>query len=210
MIALLHGWGYDRRAWDAMTAALGDLPVRHLDLGFFGTPQLDLPAVPYLGVGHSLGFLWLLREAGSACRGLVAVNGFPRFTEAVDFQPAVPPRLLARMQQQFVRQPAAVLSDFQQRCGAPGPEAGLQVDRLQTGLAWLQDWDLRAQLRDWRRPLTVLASRQDKIVPAAMTGQAFAGHAVQWHETADHALPMQAADWTAARIRQVWMEIQRG
>ncbi len=210
MIVLVHGWGYDHRIWDKVAAALGDLPVMRLDLGFFGSPRVSLPREPYLGVGHSLGFLRLLRDASAACTGLVAVNGFPRFTEAPDFQPAIAPRLLTRMRQQFSRQPDAVLADFWQRCGAAGPSGTPQMERLQAGLTWLEDWDGRSQLAGWQKPLTVLASRADKIVPAAMTAHAFAGHAVHWHETADHALPVQEPDWVAARLRQAWLEAGHG
>jgi pimeloyl-[acyl-carrier protein] methyl ester esterase len=203
MILLVHGWGYDSTIWDAVADRLGDLPVHRIDLGFFGQARTELPQAPCIGIGHSLGFLWLLRHALPVCRALVAVNAFPRFTEAADFQPAVAPRLLARMRQQFERQPGAVLDDFWERCGAAGPVRAAETSHLSDGLIWLQDWDERYRLANFNGPLTVIASREDAIVPPAMTMQAFASRDIHWHESAGHALPRQDPSWLAARLRQI-------
>lgn len=210
MILLVHGWGYDATIWDEVADRLAGLPVRRIDLGFFGQEQLVLPPEPCIGVGHSLGFLWLLRHALPVCKALVAVNAFPRFTETADFQPAVAPRLLTRMRQQFQRQPAAVLADFWQRCGAVGPARSAETSPLSAGLGWLQDWDGRDRLAGFNGPLTVIASRLDAIVSPAMTMQAFAGRDVHWHERAGHALPQQDPSWLATQLRPIWDSASHG
>ncbi|MDY0883703.1 alpha/beta fold hydrolase [Dongia soli] len=204
MILLVHGWGYDATIWDEVADRLAGLPIRRIDLGFFGQVQTELPRETCIGVGHSLGFLWLLRQALPICKALVAVNAFSRFTETADFQPGVAPRLLTRMRQQFERQPAAVLDDFWQRCGAAGPTQPAETSRLSAGLSWLQDWDERDRLAAFDGPLSVIASQADAIVSPAMTMRAFAGEDLLWHESAGHALPRQDPAWLAAQLRQIW------
>jgi len=213
VILLVHGWGFDARIWDAVAVHLKGLPLRRLDLGFFGAQETHLPDAPFLGVGHSLGFSWLLRYARPRLSGLMGVNSFPRFTADVDFPAGIAPRLLARMQARFLQDPGAVLGDFQRRAALPAAffdvpcPANADAARLAQGLGWLADWDVRPALAALRKPLRLLAGRADAIVPAAMTDAAYAGYPVTWVEDGGHLLPLTASEAVAATIAGLWADI---
>ena len=210
MIVLVHGWGYDRTLWDPVRAALPDLPVRAVDLGFFGEPQDLDPAVwpdrPILGVGHSLGFLWLLRQA--RCPALLAMNGFACFTERLGY-PGVPRRVVAAMARRFKESPGEVLAAFRARCGAdsgPPPERA-DPERLGAGLGWLMAWDERPALAGLR--LRALAGAADAIVPPLMTAASFPEEAITWIGDGHHVLPLQHPGRVAAEIRRGWEALRR-
>lgn len=174
-IVLVHGWGYDAHLWEGVLARLDPaLPVETIDLGFFGAVS-PAPTFtePVIAVGHSLGALWWLTQSDFAWRTLLCINGFPRFTETSGYAPAVAPRLLARMQKQFARDPATVLADFHTRCGGHAPTSPPDFTRLAAGLGWLADRDGRAALAARRDDVFALAGEDDPIIPAAMSRMAF-------------------------------------
>lgn len=212
----VHGWGFDASFWDALLAAppLAEEEVVRIELGFRGTATLEPEAAlagalqglgagrPLVGVGHSLGFAWLLRS-GRAFDALVSVNGFPRFLRGDGF-PGVHPRLLARMRAKLPEDPAGVAGDFLRRCGLRGPlPAEVDGARLAAGLDWLASWDLREALAAHRGPLRALAGREDPIVPPPMSEAAFAGPGLSWVEDGGHLLPATHPDLCAAEIAAV-------
>lgn len=207
MIVLAHGWGFDARLWDPVLAEIGDLPTLALDLGFLGEPHhLDPASWPgdrILGVGHSLGLLWLLRHARGRCRGLLAVSGFPCFTERHDFRPAVPRRVVAAMARRVREAPGETLAAFRARAGVAGPPPDrIEPARLAEGLAWLMAWDERPGLEDL--DLAALAGEDDLIVPPAMTRAAFPASRITWIAGGHHVLPLQHPGRVAAAIRRCW------
>ena len=206
MLVFVHGWGLDGSAWNALRQALGRTPDRPPDrvveLGFRGpAPDTALPADrPLVGIGHSLGFQWLLgRLAGAQWRGLVAVNGFARFTRAAGFPDGVAPRLVERMAARLAGDPAAITAEFLRRCGGACDGQGLRPDRLAAGLERLAHGDRRAELAGWRGPLLALAGQADPIVAPAMTAATFEGRAIGWHP-GGHLLPLSDPGWCAQRI----------
>lgn len=207
-VVLVHGWGYDAGVWDALRARLDPaLRVATLDWGFFGAPATVPPAPsfpePVIAVGHSLGALWWLVQADIPWRRLLCINGFPRFTEAADYAPAVAPRVLARMQAQFAHAPAAVLADFHARCGGHAPAGAPDVERLAAGLAALADWDGRAALAARRADVFALAGTGDPIVPAAMSALAFSGGHLATVDAQGHLLPLTHAGLCAQWIERL-------
>ncbi len=202
-IVLVHGWGYDSGIWDAVRARLpATWNVVPIDFGYFGA-VLPAPtfAEPVIAVGHSLGALWWLTQSDIPWRRLLCINGFPRFTATAGYAPAVAPRVLARMQQQFAHDPATVLADFHARCGAKGawaPSGTPDTARLAAGLDWLAQWDGRATLATRRADVVALAGSQDPIVPAAMSAIAFG--AVENVTAPGHLLPLTHPDLCAQRI----------
>jgi|WetSurMetagenome_2_1015567.scaffolds.fasta_scaffold71073_3 pimeloyl-[acyl-carrier protein] methyl ester esterase len=197
-IVLVHGWGYDASVWDAVRARLDPaLRVETIDLGFFSTSATVAPAPtfsgPVIAVGHSLGALWWLVQSDIPWHRLLCINGFPRFCEAPDYAPAVPPRVLARMRMQLTRDPAAVLAEFHARCGATDPVRAPDLARLDAGLGWLAAWDGRAMLAARSNDIHALASTDDPIIPRAMSTMSFAvlpaGH-LELAAIPGHVLPL--------------------
>ncbi|MFN4148056.1 MAG: alpha/beta fold hydrolase [Rhodocyclaceae bacterium] len=206
-VILLHGWGYDASLWDAVRALLpGSLRVGTLDFGFFGEERLKFGAgetAPMidLAVGHSLGTLWWLTQTGIRWRKLLAINGFPRFTETAGFAPAIAPRVLDRMRQQFRRDPTMVLAEFHARCGGHAPAGTPDTERLAAALDGLAVWDGRAALAARRADVVALAGRHDPIVPATMSEMAFGE--VELIDAAGHLLPATHPQECARRIERL-------
>jgi pimeloyl-[acyl-carrier protein] methyl ester esterase len=200
-VVLVHGWGYDAGIWDAVRARL-TVEVATVDFGYFGT-VLPTPtfAEPVIAVGHSLGTLWWLTQSEIRWSKLLAINGFPRFTEAADYAPAVAPRVLARMQAQFARDPAAVLADFHARCGGHAPTGIPDGERLAAGLDALVDWDGRATLAARRADVVALAGTHDPIVPAAMSAMAFGE--IEAIDAPGHLLPITHPELCANWIERL-------
>ena len=187
MILFVHGWGYDASVWDPLHDALGP-PGVTLDLGYFGAENTSIPDGVTLLVGHSLGFLWLARQHSLRHLPLVGINAFPRFLEAQGYAPAVAPRMLDRMRRRLIADPAAVLADFWQRAGAPGPDKEPDKTALATGLDQLAIWDERENLAGRARSVRLIAGEEDAIVPPAMTRMAFKSSRIDWLP-GGHALP---------------------
>ena len=199
MILLVHGWGYDASFWDPVRAAL-DAPSAALNLGYFGTPNIAIPSDVTLMVGHSLGFLWLLRQSALRHLPLVGINAFPRFLEGEAYRPAIAPRVLERMTRRVVGHTRSVLEDFWTRAGAPGPAGEPDAAALSEGLDQLAAWDERENLAARASPARLIAGRQDAIVPATMTEMAFKGSEIVWLP-GGHALPRTHAADIARLIR---------
>lgn len=203
MVVLVHGWGYDASLWDHVREALPPgLKVETVDLGFFGPERKVDAGGTVLAVGHSLGVLWWLRQTDIPWRKLLAINGFPRFTEATGYAPAVAPRVLERMQRQFAKAPAAVLADFHNRCGGHAPAGIPDIERLAAGLGWLAEWDGRAALAARRADIFALAGSDDPIVPRPMSEMAWGKDCV----CVDTATPGHLLPLTHPALCAEWIE----
>ncbi|KAF0118934.1 MAG: pimelyl-acyl-carrier protein methyl ester esterase [Rhodospirillaceae bacterium] len=204
-VVVVPGWGLGESVWAPVQAALTreapDLVLTVLELGdVFADGTTGLPR---LAVGHSTGFLWLLRRRPLAWRGLVAVNGFTRFVTGPGFPHGVDPRVLHRMLNRFEQDPAAVRTAFLERCGAPAvpfPPAA-PLERLREGLSWLGAEDARDALAAEPTPVLVLAGGADPIVTPAMTEACFGGRGeIFWQPKGGHLLPFSHPAWTAGAI----------
>ena len=201
MILFVHGWGYDARFWDPLRSGLGNLPSAALDLGYFGSAQLAIPGGITILVGHSLGFLWLLRQHSLQHLPLIGINPFPRFLESADYSPAIASRVLERMKRRIATDPRGVLAEFWQRAGATGPEESPDPVALAQGLDQLATWDERENLAARASSVRLIAGEEDAIVPADMTRMAFRNFAVDWLQ-GGHALPRTHPAALAALITE--------
>ncbi len=204
-VVLVHGWAFDPSFWDTIRAALGPIQSRCLDFGFFGPrPAMDLPQVPYVAVGHSLGALWLLRHHGPLCRGLVLINGFSRFGSATDFPRGIPRRVIERMRAGLLREPEGLLHSFRLRAGIDTPlPPHIERDRLEQGLQALMDMDCRNDLKQATCPVHVIAGTEDAIAPPTLTRACFTpGSGVDTPQWLDggHLLPLTHATTCARAI----------
>ena len=216
-LVLVHGWGFEPGFWQGLRGALPDYEIGAVDFGYYGPPAGPAlpPDRPVIAIGHSLGSLWLLKTRPFLWQGLVAINGFPRFTAEDDYQPAVAPRVIDRMIRRLAADPAGVVEEFRHRCGATGPlPDGPVPDSLLQGLSWLRDWDARQDLTGPNHePILALSGGQDPILPEGMDEHCFTGFPDVRRarlDTAGHLLPVTDPDWCAERIRAFLAELNPG
>ncbi|GAB6035534.1 alpha/beta hydrolase [Fundidesulfovibrio butyratiphilus] len=204
-LVFVHGWGFDATFWRPIRALLSDYPSTALDLGFFGRVRLYPPeeASPLVGVGHSLGVLWLLRQSFFDLSLLVSLAGFTAFTAGPDLPHGAPEAPVRAMRKGLRRDPEGVLRAFYQTCGLPSSLAAdieyADPIRLARGLDGLLTWR-----QEPRFPIWALAAEDDAVVTPAHTRDAFADTAVRldFLDSGGHAFPAVRPEETAAFIRQ--------
>ena len=205
----IHGWGFNARFWDPLRAALPAHRGMARDLGYFG-PQISNSGpdrdAPVVAVTHSFGTMVLLNDPRPALAALIVINGFPRFTEAEDYRPATPARLVQRMRRRLSEAPEETLRNFRRRCGTElGIHGPLDLSRLADDLTAMESQDCRSALAAITAPILVLASEDDPIVPPGMTAQAFSANAqvtLRWSADGQHVLPLSRSSWCAEMICQ--------
>ena len=196
-LIFVHGWASNSTIWAPVINALPDHNCHTIDLGFIsgGTTNWDTLQTPAIYIGHSLGVLWLLKNAPNA-KAMISIAGFANFTNFTD------PRTLKVMQRGLSKNPEAQISHFWRQAGyaeKTDPQA-LEPDRLSEGLTWLETWDATAEKSGLTCPKFILASKADKIVPPEATEEQWPGKRIHWHDTAPHMLPLNAPEWTATKI----------
>ncbi|MBF0110476.1 MAG: methyltransferase [Magnetococcales bacterium] len=219
-LLFVHGWGFGPGFFRPLIRLLDDWQTLRLDLGFFGTPRLDIESSgPWIAIGHSTGFLWLLKHLDTPpletnCIGLVSLMGFSRFVRGHDFPHGIDHRILDKMTGELGRDANRVLDRFMALGGVDRPLAGLRAagntERLAEGLDWLASWDERRTLQRWNRPWLALACRDDGIVTPAMTTDCFGNlprqpeaGGLHWFAQGGHFLPLiTQPDPFAAVIRR--------
>lgn len=199
----VHGWGFGPGFWAPLVDALGWTDACMLDLGFLGQGATASPALAarclqavqaqgraVLGVGHSLGFLWLAQHmALSAQDRLVGLNAFAAFAACGSFPSGVPVRVLQRMHKGLSGNPEEVLADFCSHCGTQVVQGTPNASNLSIGLDLLINGDVRPILAAKTGQYAILAARQDPVVSATMTEDSFVEEdAVQWVD-GGHLLP---------------------
>ena len=200
-----HGWAFDRTLWQGVTALLPEHDCRLADRGYFGAPHLPDCADDMIVVTHSLGTMHALVAPPPRCRGLVAINGFDRFSAAEGF-PGVPLRVLDRMAARLAESPDQVVREFRQHCGTDASVGPLVPAALQADLALLRDGDCRADAARWTAPIVLLEAKDDPILPPGLRSAVFASaprlHRVS-QPTGGHLLPVTAPAACAAAIRNL-------
>jgi len=196
---LVHGWGFNASIWTPLIAQLGDAATTVIDFGFIDgadhSSDTDWPD-DAIAVGHSLGVLWLLKQKSTRYRVLVSIQGFDRYC------PHVPKSRVVALQRGIDRDPAGTMEAFWRSCGAPdfAPTSALNPDRLREGLDWLIQWDAEDARKSLRCPVLSLATRDDVIVPPAMTEAVWGEENVVWLPQGGHVLPIKFPEWCAAHV----------
>lgn len=204
VLLLAHGWGYNHRFFDPLVKALPNTMrettlLACLEAGYFDDQApsglmvytegewihhpletlhslvLAHANLPWLGLGHSLGFSKLL-DFSVRWRGLISAHGFTRFVSN-DAQPeGTAPRVLARMCRQAEQNLPEVLNEFHERCGYKAAFATLNEQTLLADLRGMQTLDYTAGLLaalSNDAELLALAGLQDEIVPLHLAQACF-------------------------------------
>ena len=200
------GWAMEASLWDGLRAELGVHAGSVRAPGYFELPATatrrdpPLPDAPVIAVGHSLGVMQVLEAPPPGLIGLVAINGFSRFTRSADHPAGVAPRFLHRMMRQLDQDAGATAAAFRARCGlaqsSGGPPA---APVLRQGLELLCHGDGRAALRRLMVPVLSLAATGDAIVPPGLSVACFG--TPLWFETGGHLLPLTHAAACARALR---------
>lgn len=204
VLLLAHGWGYNHRFFDPLVktlpaSTLETTVLACLEAGYFDDQApsglmiytesewihhpletlhgmvLAHANLPWLGLGHSLGFSKLL-EFSVRWRNLISVHGFTRFAANALQPEGTAPRVLDRMCRKAEQQLSEVLSEFHERCGFKTPFATLNEQALLADLRSMQTLNsaeaLKAALSNGAE-LLAWAGLIDKIVPLPLAQACF-------------------------------------
>ncbi|EIZ80957.1 hypothetical protein WSK_0349 [Novosphingobium sp. Rr 2-17] len=193
-----HGWGFDRHVWAPLSALLADVPQAIDDRGYFGAPHVPAIEGPSLAVTHSYGAMRVLADPPPGLTGVVAINGFDRFT-AIPGRPGVPMRVVDYMLTRFELDPRGVLTSFRASVGCEEAFGEIDAEALHLDLKRLRD----GQPAPASVPVLVIHGDQDPLLPEPMRRASFAGSTVRRinHKTGGHVLPLEAPELCALAIR---------
>lgn len=198
-----HGWGFDRNFWNDVAMLLPEWEHLRDDRGYFGEPippqdELGEELGPCIAVTHSFGTMRILANPPPGLAGLVAINGFERFT-ALPGKPGVPTRVVDLMLRQFDRDPRSVVEEFRGRVGCDEPFGEIDPAPLRADLLRLRD----AQPPLPGVPVLVLHGACDPLLPETMREACFPGTDARrlQHETAGHLLPLEDPQLCAQAVR---------
>lgn len=195
VLLMAHGWGYNHRFFNSFLNTLPTRTREQtlfvcLEAGYFPeqakaglmihsqSEWVHHPAealhslvlahaeVPWLGLGHSLGFSRLL-DFSIRWHSLLSVHGFTHFTNN---------RVLARMIQKAERNMVEVLADFHSRCGHTAQWTVLNEKALLADLRSMQALNAAQALQQALSNSTEFhawASDTDEIVPLVLAKACF-------------------------------------
>lgn len=198
-LLFVHGWGFDRHFWEPVCALLPNHEHLFEDRGYFGNPLQPHIDGPFLAVTHSLGAMRVLSEGRPGLTGIMAINGFDRFS-ARSGREGIALRVIDRMLRRFNQDPAAVLSEFRTRCGCEAEFGPLDLAPLHEDLLRLRDGEAPTP----HVPVTVLQGSQDPLMPHGMRESVFPhGPVRRIGHGGGHLLPLQDPAFCADAIRHM-------
>ncbi len=194
-LVFAHGWGSGPFVWQKILSEFSDYDVHVIDMGFLGKEDLTMPDGPFIGIGHSLGGMWLLKNYPDQMTGFVSIASFNCFHKHTA------QHILSKMQKNVIKDTAAQLKDFWHYAGMKQPKdiMNLKPLKLLEGLKSLSKW--QADIPD-KLPIKVLASRNDHIVPPKMTVDIWESYGISWLDTGGHMLPITESQWCVAQIKE--------
>ncbi len=202
-----HGWGFGAWCWDRWRDVLPSNFALHCpDRGYFG-PAVAVAARPRIVLAHSLG-LHLLSPQLCAAELVVVISGFRSFHSACARQARRSRRTVEQMLARLEREPAALLTDFYARCGAPSDNCWsgtIDADGLHRDLQLLQESVLELSAIPAAAQVLILHGSRDRVVPVERAEELRAllpNSALAIVAEAGHALPL-------THVRACWEQVER-
>ena len=201
-LVFVHGWGSGPFVWQEMLHDFEACHPRIINMGFLGEEDFTMPEGQFIGVGHSLGGLWLLKHYPDQMSGFVSIASFNSFYDHI------PSHILTAMKRNIIKDTSSQLKDFWHYAGLdqPGGFKNLNPGKLLEGLGWLSKW--KADIPE-NLPLKILASRDDHIVPEKMTNNIWGKHTIDWIDQGGHMLPITQPEWCNKHLKEFIDQIEK-
>ena len=201
-IVFVHGWGSGTFVWkDILQHFEKNHNCTCVNLGFLGDEELTLPEGKFIGIGHSLGGLWLLKHHPEKMIGFISIASFNCYNKYI------PQQILTSMQRNIVKDTTNQITEFWHHAGLDQSSGfkNLKPAKLMEGLSWLSKW--KAEIPEGLA-IKILASRDDNIVPARMSQKTWAQHEIEWIDKGGHMLPITQSNWCAQHIKSFIDELK--
>lgn len=194
-LVFVHGWGSGPFVWNEMINDFSEHDIHFVNMGFINDENFNIPQGEFIGIGHSLGGMWLLKNHPNQLKKFISVASFNCFYKYI------PQSILSSMQSNIVKDTGKQLIDFWHHAGLDHPEGfkNLNPVKLIEGLTWLSQWD---QEIPKGLPVLALASRDDKIVPEGMSIKCWENHKLIWSDDGGHMLPLTKSGWCTKHIKE--------
>lgn len=193
-LVFAHGWASGDFVWNEILPDFNDYNTHTINMGFMGDENLQMPEGKFIGIGHSLGGLWLLKNYPEQMVGFISIASFNCFFTHI------PTQVLTIMEANMIKDSAKQLADFWHHAGLDQPAGFKNVNaaKLLEGLVWLAQWE--AEIPDI--PVRILATRNDHIVPLKMTNDIWSEYDIKWRDDGGHMLPLTQAKWCSNQIKE--------
>ncbi len=193
-IVFAHGWGSGTFVWDKMRTAFEGHDIYMINMGFVGDEKMEVPDGQFIGIGHSLGGLWLMKHYSDQMIGFISIASFNCFHNHI------PHQILNMMKRNMVKDSTKQLLDFWHHAGLDQPNGfkDSHPAKLIEGLGWLSKWEADIPAI----PIKVLAARDDHIVPKKMTHDIWQDYDIEWREDGGHMLPLTQSEWCIQQTKE--------
>lgn len=194
-LVFVHGWGSAPFVWNELKPHFDQYDCHFVNLGFIGEENIDIPKGKFIGIGHSLGGLWLLKNYPEQMSGFISIASFNCFHKHIG------QNVLTKMQANVVKDTTAQIKYFWHHAGLDQPEGFMNLNPLKLieGLKWLSKWE---SFPPKNLPVKILACRNDQIVPEEMTSDLWKDFSIEWINEGGHILPVTQSRWCTDHIKK--------
>ncbi|MEW8586850.1 MAG: alpha/beta hydrolase [Candidatus Thiodiazotropha sp.] len=217
-VLLAHGWCFGHAMWKTLEPLLHTDTFITPDFGYFCEPKLPLRAQPraLIGIGHSFGSLWLLKQRQYRFDGLVIISAVPSFCRRYGKDLAISEQDLISARTLISRSPQSYVRWFHKKCGMPltgrsiNPEC-IDETAILRDLEYLSTWSIESELEKIEIPIRVLGANNDQIVTPTLLSESFKGFStvsVEIETHGGHILPILNPEKCAKTINDLIRVIQ--
>ncbi|MEW8051125.1 MAG: alpha/beta hydrolase [Candidatus Thiodiazotropha sp.] len=212
-VLLAHGWCFGHAMWKSLEPLLHTDICITPDFGYFCEPNLPSRAQPraLIGIGHSFGSLWLLKQRQYRFDGLVLISAVPNFCRKYGRDLVISEQDLISARTLISRSPQTYLRWFYKKCGLPISGRSISPGCINEGailrdLEYLSKWTIESELENIRVPIRVLGANNDHIVTPTLLSDSFKGYStvsVEIENHGGHILPILNPEKCAETINDL-------